>query len=137
MPVRVKLSLRAINTSRETVVKGYINTGFISDAPDIALPVSIAERLDLWPIPSREAVAVSIETGGGVTEGYVIPQVILVKVITSDRVSREVTANAVVNPHIDEVLVSDYLAEELGIQILYPRRGIWKFTDEDKPRESE
>lgn len=59
------------------------------------------------------------------------------KVITPDRESREVRANTVVNPCIDEVLISDYLAEELSIQIIYPRRGIWKFTNEDKFRESE
>jgi len=38
---------------------------------------------------------------------------------------------------IDEVLVSDYLAEELQVQILYPRKGLWKFVDEDRVRESE
>jgi len=54
LSVRIKPSLKTINTSREVVVKGYINTGFISDALHIALPVSIAERLDQWLIPSRK-----------------------------------------------------------------------------------
>jgi hypothetical protein len=66
-----------------------------------------------------------------------IPQALVVKVITSDRESREVVANALINPYTDSVLISDYLTEELGIQLLYPRRGLWKFADEDKVRESE
>ncbi|WP_237698220.1 hypothetical protein [Thermoproteus uzoniensis] len=49
---------------------------------------------------------------------------------------RRRTANVLVNPHIDEVLISDYLAGELGIVILDPRRGLWKFADEDLARES-
>ena len=58
------------------------------------------------------------------------------RVLTEDRASGEVLANALINPLADEVLISDALAEELGIQILYPRRGIWKFSDEDKARSS-
>ena len=80
---------------------------------------------------------VSLETGGGTVESYVVLQAVVVQVVTEDRVSKEVTANALINPHIDEVLVSDYLAEELQVQVLYPRRGVWKFADEDKTRESE
>jgi hypothetical protein len=36
-----------------------------------------------------------------------------------------------------EVLISDALAEELGIVILAPKTGLWKFKDEDKVRTSE
>uniref|UniRef100_A0A7J3X7Y0 Uncharacterized protein n=1 Tax=Thermofilum pendens TaxID=2269 RepID=A0A7J3X7Y0_THEPE len=61
----------------------------------------------------------------------------LVRVLAGDRASREILASVVVSPLAEEVLISDALAEELGVQILYPRRGIWKFADEDKVRESE
>jgi hypothetical protein len=110
---------------------------FTSDTPDLALPTALAERLGLWPRPGGGAVVVTLETGGGPVEAYVVPQAVLVRVVTRDRVSREVLANALVNPYIGEVLVSDSLTEELGIQMLYPRRGVWKFVDEDVLRESE
>jgi len=137
LPVSVKLLLKSLTTGRELVVKGYVNTGFMADSPDIAIPVPVAERLGLWPVSTRESIIVSIETGGGVVEAHLIPQALVVKVITSDRESREVVANALINPYTDSVLISDYLTEELGIQLLYPRRGLWKFADEDKVRESE
>jgi hypothetical protein len=108
----------------------------MTDSPDVAIPLSVAERLGLWPFLAREYIIVSIEACG-VVEGHLIPQALIVKVTTSDRESREVVANVLINPHIDSVLISDYLTEELGIQLLYPRRGLWRFADEDKVRESE
>jgi len=68
---------------------------------------------------------VSLETNEGIVGGYIIPQAAVVQVITKNRVSREVVANILINPYIEDVLISDYLAEELQIRILYPRRGLW------------
>jgi len=136
-PLRVKLRIRARHSGKEVTVKALVNTGFTSDSPEIAIPASLAQDLRLWPKPGEEAVMVSLETGGGVVEGYIIPQAAIVQVVTEDQMSREVVANTLINPYIEDVLISDYLAEELQIQILYPRRGIWKFTYEDKVRESE
>ena len=136
MPVRVKLEIKSEHGNIVVTTLALVNTGFTSDNPDLAIPVALAEKLNLWPRPPN-AIAVSLETGGGVIESYIIPQTAAVKIITNDRTSREVVVNIIVNPFIDEVLISDALAEELGIQILYPRRGLWKFADESRTRESE
>jgi len=137
LPLRVKLLVKAKHSGRDVTVKALVNTGFTTESPDIAIPVSTAEQLNLWPKPGQEAIKVSLETGGGTVEGYIVPQSLIVTVVTGDRRGEEVIANALINPYIGEVLISDSLAEELGIQILYPRRGIWKFVDEEKLRESE
>ena len=137
LPLRVKLLIKAKHSGKDTAVKALVNTGFTTESPDIAIPASIAEQLNLWPTPSQETIKVSLDTGGGTVEGYIVPQSLIVRVVTTDRMSREVTANALINPYVGEVLISDSLAEDLGIQILYPRRGIWKFVDEEKLRESE
>ena len=137
LPLRVKLLVKAKHSGRDVTVKALVNTGFTTESPDIAIPVSTAEQLNLWPKPGQEAIKVSLETGGGTVEGYIVPQSLIVTVVTGDRIGGEVIANALINPYIGEVLISDSLAEELGIQILYPRRGIWKFVDEEKLRESE
>lgn len=135
MPVRVRVLVRSRSSGRELACPALVNTGFTSDTPDLAVPLGLAERLGFWPLRG-EALSVSLETGGGVAEGYLVPRVVTVKVVAEDRCSREVVANLLVNPFIDEVLISDYLTEELGIQILYPRRGLWRFADEDRVRES-
>jgi len=133
--VRIKVKIKSLTSGRELVVSAVVNTGFVSESADIIVPASLAERLGIWP-PHGEALVVALETGGGLIEAYVAPRALAVQVITEDRVSREIVANAIVNPYVEEVLISDYLAEELGIQILYPRRGLWKFEDENKVRES-
>jgi len=97
------------------VVKALVSTGFTSGSPDTAVPAALAQSLGLWPLREGEAVVVSPETGGGTVESYVVPQAVVVQVVTEDRVSKEVIANVLVNPYIEEVLVSDYLAEELHI----------------------
>ena len=136
MPVRVRVEIRSRYSTVVLTMLALVNTGFTSDTPDLAVPTSVAEKLGLWPNPPN-ALSASLETGGGIVEGYIIPQAAVIKVVTKDRVSKEVIVNIIVNPFIGEVLISDALAEELGIQILYPRRGLWKFADEDKIRESE
>ena len=136
MPVRVKLEIKSRLNNVTLTIPALVNTGFVSDTLDLAIPISIAEKLGLWP-RSPNALSVSLETGGGIVESYIAPQAAIVKVITGDRVSRSVVVNIIVNPFINEVLISDALAEELGIQILYPRQGLWKFVNEEKIRESE
>jgi len=136
VPVKLRLEIRSRINNKAITAKALVNTGFTGESPDLAIPLQLAKELGLWP-PPQNAIVVSLETGGGEVEAYIVPQALIVKVVTEDRSSKEVIANALVNPYIDEVIISDYLAEELGIQILYPRRGIWKFVDEEKLRYSE
>ncbi len=136
MPVKVRVELKSRRNSRTVTTTAFVNTGFMSETPDIALPPIVAEQLGLWPRPC-DALLVTLETGGGSIEAYIVPQGLTVKVIAQDRTSREVIANALVNPHLDDVLIGDALAEELDIQILYPRKGIWRFADEEVMRKSE
>ena len=78
MPVRIRLAISSISSGIELVVKALVNTGFTSETPDIAIPISIAERLGLWPKP-REVLSVSLETGGGVVESYIVLQILNLK----------------------------------------------------------
>lgn len=136
MGVYVKLKLKSLLTGKEIEVVGVVNTGFRSDNLDLAIPISIAEKLGLWPLPKDRSLVTILSTGGGDVSSFLIPHSITVKVITEDRESREVIANVLINPFINEILISDTLTEELGIQILFPRKGIWKFIDDDKIRYS-
>jgi hypothetical protein len=106
-----------------------------SEEPDILMPSNVAKTLGLWPQPDG-SLSIIFTTAGGEVEGYEVPQSVFVRVLAEDRASKEVLANALINPLTEDVLISDALAEELGIQILYPRRGIWKFSDEERARSS-
>ncbi|MGC9118276.1 MAG: hypothetical protein ACP5I3_04695 [Thermoproteus sp.] len=111
----VRAKLRA--GSRELETTALVNTRFEAPAPDLALPVEAARRLGLWP--PRRAKLVVADTGGGEVDMAYLEAAVDIEVE-----GRRRTANVLVNPHIDEVLISDYLAGELRIVILDPRRGL-------------
>ena len=77
-------------------------------------------------------IAVEYDTAGGPIIMHVYPNACRVKISEPDKSSREVTADLVLSPIEREVLIGDALAEELGIIILSPRRGLWRFTDDDQ-----
>ncbi|MEM0051167.1 MAG: hypothetical protein QXF42_00085 [Sulfolobales archaeon] len=52
------------------------------------------------------------------------------------RFNRDVLANVICTPGEYEVIVNDVLAEELGIEIVVPRRGLWRIKGEGGVRES-
>jgi len=127
MAVRVKIRLKA--GSREVAASALVNTGFESPAPDVAVPIAVAKALGLWP-PAR-ALFVSADTGGGEVEmAYIEAGAEL------ELEGRRLVVNVLVNPYIDEILLSDYVAGELCIIILDAKRGLWRFCNEDAVRQS-
>ncbi len=75
-------------------------------------------------------------TAGGEIQFSVSQEKVKVRVVTQDRKGRWVDSHVVLGQH-EEPLLNDMLAEELGIVILKPSSGIWRFDDEDIERESE
>jgi len=134
MVCRVKVTIKTEDEVVET--SALLNSGFESDEPDIIIPVSVAEKLHLWP--PRSTMSTLLETGGGeiITPYYTSAGEL--ELILEDRESLKVKVNIIVNPHIDEVAVSDYVASMLGVILLDFKRGEWRLRDdpEDKVRES-
>ena len=126
MACRVKVRIERGNRDVETVA--LVNSGFETDSPDIAIPISTAKELGLWP-PSSASSTI-LDTGGGeVTNPYYVDAANL-KLILGDREVESIRVNVIVNPHIDEVVISDYVASELGIVLLDIRRGLWRLSDD-------
>lgn len=123
MAIRIRLKLRAV---REVEVRALVNSGFEANEPDIAIPLGVAEQLGLWPPSSGSLVEVVTASGG--REAILIPRVIQVQSV--DRPDKVTIVNALVIDDLDEVLISDYLAGELGIVLLDLRRGLWRFQDD-------
>ncbi len=123
--VRVRLKVKG----RVFEGRALLNSGFEADAPDIIVPIHIARDLKLWP-PSTEAV-VTLETGGGeVTLPYYTSHATL-ELILPDRRSKIVNVNIIVSPYVDEVIISDYVASELGVILLDFKKGLWRLADDD------
>ncbi|MEM2373294.1 MAG: hypothetical protein QXI11_02510 [Thermoproteota archaeon] len=126
MVCRVRTKLTRGSESIESIA--LINSGFESDAPDIVIPLDLAKRFGLWP--PRSATATLIETGGGeVLSPYYISFGDL-ELVLEDRESKKVRVNIIVNPHVDEVVISDYVASELGVILLDLKKGEWRLRDD-------
>ncbi len=133
MPVRVKL--RVSSESKSLLTSGYVNSGYEADQPELLVPLPLAEELGLWGRASEEYARTPV----GIGKLYVLCRRARVQVVTDDRETQPVKVCVVVSEFEKEVLISDYLAGELGIAVEDFRRGIWRFRDEplSKLRESE
>jgi len=129
--VRVRVSIRYKENNITTVA--LVNSGYESEIPEIHLPLALARRLGL---PLERLRAERYRVVGSETTTYVLGYV-EVKVITEDRESEWVRARAVSVPGEPEVLLGDAIIEELGIDVVKPRSGLWRFIDEEKLRRSE
>lgn len=128
MPVRVKLRIRSRTINKEVETSAVINTSFMSNEPDFVIPIKLAQILGIWPI--KEKVEFE-EVFGAIGQSYMLHlrQVVDVKLIEEDYESSWITCNVLISEHEDEVLISDYLTEEFGIQILHPRSGILEIKE--------
>jgi len=123
---RVKVRLVRNNKAIET--SALLNSGFETDAPDIAIPLELAKRLNLWP--PEESLTTVLDTGGGEVSLPYYEAALEMELILDDRENKKVLVNVIVDPHIHEVLISDHLASLLGIILLDFKRGLWRLSDD-------
>ncbi|MBI4700463.1 MAG: hypothetical protein HY744_04730 [Deltaproteobacteria bacterium] len=134
MAVRLRLKIQPIvgtpapASSIEAVAT--VNSGYEADAPEIIVPVRLAERLGLWPSLPEGACVQTYATAGGPARLYRVLQGASVGIQVPDRNLPVETADVVINPVIRQVLVSDTLGERLGIVVLKLRAGVWRLADE-------
>jgi hypothetical protein len=76
----------------------------------------------------------TLDTAGGETLSYYIPDAVRLTVLEEDRNSKTIMYNVLVSPLEREILLSDAVIEELEIEILSPKTGLWKFKGDDKVR---
>ena len=122
------MRLRIKGKSGEIVTSALVNSGFEAEEPQLIIPLSLAERLNL--ASSEVDIEDFSVAGGGRVSGYRIRENLKVELITEDRNPIEVEALATALPGEKEVIISDYLASTLGIVILDPRKGEWCLKDE-------
>lgn len=124
--VKIRVGDRIIDTG------ALLNSGFESDTPDIAIPVDIAKELGLWP-PYSASTAI-LDTGGGETVNPYYESYAELELTLEDRESKKIKVNIIVNPYIDERVISDYVASELGVILLDFKKGLWRLRDDPLER---
>ncbi|MFB6470511.1 MAG: hypothetical protein TU36_004670 [Vulcanisaeta sp. AZ3] len=130
MAIRLRVRLSSI-MGKTAVTKALVTTGFETTEPEILIPRSVAEDLDLLPkLPSGSEIRSYTLADGTITRLIFIPSAVQVQVIEDDRVSDSVVANVIVSEKANEALLSDKLASRLGIVLLDIGEGVWCFKDE-------
>jgi hypothetical protein len=134
--VRVKLRVRVGGRVVEAIA--LANSGYETDEPQLLVPYTFLIRNSISLDELGRPRIVEFDTAGGPISMHVYPKACSVAVVEPDKTSREVVADLAVSPVEREVLMSDALIEELGIIILSPRSGLWRFKDDplDKVRRS-
>ena len=136
MVVSVKLRIKPlIDKARGSLVEveAGVNSHYPAllgpDQPEILLPISIAEKLGLYP-PQPNWDTVERISVGGPTIGWFVRRAISVCVVEEDRIGPEIIAHAYIIPGFPKVLISDAAIKPLGIWMIDEARGLWCFSDE-------
>lgn len=132
MAVRIRVEIEGRSKSVET--SALANTGFEFDFPITLLPLRIAEKLGFDLTELREERWL----GGGGIEITVYPlrERVRVWVACEDRKEGPSESLAAVSIGEREVVLNDFILSQLKIAIEDPAKGVWRFRDENKLRES-
>jgi hypothetical protein len=120
--VRVEIELAV--GDRKVLKRALVNSGFESSTPDVGLPAEVARELALWP--PEDFGLEEVQTAGGRVYVYTVPKPARVKLLLGTSDDPETSCNLVIDPHLDEVILSDYLTDELGIVVVSFREGLWR-----------
>ncbi len=132
--LRLRVRVERVDGSKSVEVVGLANSGFISMEPEVLVPASLAEHLELHEVAKPE-VHVRI-TGDGREVGLVrYRNSVKVYLVTEDRVEGPVLSTALVAPGARYVLLNDKLLGRLGVVLIDFADGIWCFKDELGKRE--
>ncbi len=126
----MRLRVRSV-VGREDYVVALVNSGYETRRPELLVPLALAERLGLYPrLPVGSEVREYVLADGSRARLIRVPQALHVAVVAEDRVGPEAVADAVIAERAEEPLISDKLADALGVSVIAPGEGLWCFRDE-------
>jgi len=133
--IRIRVGIRTrYEPIREVSVVALVNSGFEADTPQILIPVKLAKELDLYN-RILEARIESYGTVAGPIRMYVLPASVEVWVDEEDLKSPpKVVCDVLISDTEFEVLISDYLAGELGIIAEDFKQGLWRLRNDPKEK---
>lgn len=140
MAVRVKVVLRSLKgrERKEIEAVALANAGFETEDLEIIVPKKLAEEFGLWRELPEGSRMVSYEAAGGQkVKGWLIPEAMETKVVTSDKSSSWVKANVLILEMEREVVISDKLIDAHELDLEKVGEGLWRFRGEENLRKSE
>jgi hypothetical protein len=127
LAVRVRVRLCAKTSGNCVETCALVNSGYETDSPEILVPRSLAEYLNIALHPPRARTYI-YETPFGLHRLVVVEGEVTVSLMGVGSVVDNVTV--AVSGEEREVLISDALASELGIQLIDVRGGGWRHKND-------
>lgn len=134
MGVRVRVRVRYGSALSNLVA--LVNTGYETDVPELLVPVSVAERLGLWPKLPEDTIIETYKTASGLMRVYRVKGA-RTSLLVGGAEEGGVEVYLVISEYTDEALISDQLASAFGIVIEDPAKGLWRLRGESLVRSSE
>lgn len=106
-----------------------VNSGFEADTPQILIPMVLAKRLHLDAYLEKAGIEF-YGTPGGPVRLYILPSSTTVWVDEPGAESPMVNCDTLISDIEAEVLISNYLAGELGIIAEDFKRGLWRLRSD-------
>ena len=132
MAVRVNLEILLPKSNSRVKAVGLLNTGFEGETAEVLIPLKFAERLKLWPKLPQNVEVRNFETPAGLTRMYYLEDIAEASV----EGKASVKCSLIISEAEHEVLLNDAVIEELKIVIEEPKKGLWRFRDEERMRQS-
>jgi predicted aspartyl protease len=127
MGVRVRVRIKYGDASLDLVA--LVNTGYETDVPEILVPVSVAEKLGIYPRLPDGTIVETYKTAAGLMKAYRVGGASTALLIEGVE-AREVGTYVVISEYADEPLINDQLASEFGKVIEDPAEGLWRLKGE-------
>jgi predicted aspartyl protease len=134
MGVRVRVRIKYGDASLDLVA--LVNTGYETDVPEILVPVSVAEKLGIFPRLLDGTIVETYKTAAGLMKAYRVGGASTALLIEGVE-AREAGTYVVISEYADEPLMSDQLVSEFGIVVEGPARRCWRLEGESVIRSSE
>jgi len=134
--VRIRIKINSLKGKPPLEVSSLLNTGFGTEEPEVLVPMKVAEKLSFWPELPEGAMVKAYETAGGIARMYRISKAIEIQAATGDKISKPVKCSLVISEIENEVLLSDQTIGKLEIVIEDAGKGLWRFRNEAKIRNS-
>jgi hypothetical protein len=100
-----------------------VNGGAESDEPLVVVDPDIASKLG---ISGEELDVIEVELASGTTHSYITRRKYLVELIDDNITPSSTHAYIAVDPYLTEPLITDATIDELDIQVISFKRGLWR-----------
>ena len=123
--VRVKLRVKTRESEKDIELTVLANGGAESPRPCLAIGLSTAKELGVWP--PKKAEVFSVEEASHVGNVYLIRNAVVLELLDEkgNKLS-DVEADLAIQIGLTEPLITDVTIDALGIQVISFGKGLWR-----------